>query len=281
VNRLLRVVLIVVALGLAGFPALPAQAGSLPGPHGYILAARDGGVFAFGRAFHGSAAGLPLHAPISGVAATPDGGGYWLVASDGGVFAFGDAHFFGSMGGISLNQPIEGIAATPDGGGYWLVASDGGVFAFGDAGFFGSLSGAHILAPVVGIATTAAGNGYRLLTNGGELFAFGDARVPGGPPAVQAPTGAYVGIARVAGTIRGVVLVTSDGTRAMFDAEATPDCPSAPITAMNAAMVGIAGTASCEVWLTASDGGVFAFGTRFLGSTVRLALAAPIVGIAS
>ncbi len=31
----------------------------------------------------------PLPPPVTGIAATPDGGGYWLVAADGGVFAFG------------------------------------------------------------------------------------------------------------------------------------------------------------------------------------------------
>ncbi len=33
----------------------------------------------------------PSSAPITGIAATPDGNGYWQVASDGGVFNFGDA----------------------------------------------------------------------------------------------------------------------------------------------------------------------------------------------
>ncbi len=69
---------------------------------GTVLAARDGGVFAYGTApFEGSMGGRHLNAPIVGVAATPDGQGYWLVASDGGVFAFGDARFEGSMGGLS------------------------------------------------------------------------------------------------------------------------------------------------------------------------------------
>ena len=107
---------------------------------GYLLAARDGGVFAYGtEAFHGSMGGQHLNAPIVGAVSTPDGDGYWLVASDGGVFAFGDATFYGSMGGRHLNAPIVGMAPTPDGQGYWLVAADGGVFAFGDASFAGSM----------------------------------------------------------------------------------------------------------------------------------------------
>ena len=95
-NRLLRSVsLVVVALGLVSPSMAPAAAvsGSTKPirPPGYVLAAADGGVFVFGRAFHGSAAGLHLRAPIRGVASTPDGDGYWLVAADGGVFAFGTA----------------------------------------------------------------------------------------------------------------------------------------------------------------------------------------------
>ena len=52
---------------------------------------------------------MPLHSPVVGLAATPDGKGYWLVASDGGIFTFGDAAFYGSEGGSHLNAPIVGI----------------------------------------------------------------------------------------------------------------------------------------------------------------------------
>jgi len=283
VHRSLRLFSLgVVALVLVGFSAAPASAVP-PRPPGYLLAAADGGVFAFGRAFHGSAAALHLRASVRAVASTPGGGGYWLVAADGGVFAFGDARFFGSMGGISLNRPIEGIASTPDGGGYWLVAADGGVFAFGDARFFGSLSGADILAPVVGIATTNDGNGYWLATASGEAFAFGDALAPGAPPALQAlyPR-QYVGVARVAGTTRGIVLVTSDGTSVTFDASAAGCQPISAIgVTMNVPAVGVgSSTAGCGEWLAGSDGGVFALGAPFFGSAATVKLAAPIVGIA-
>ena len=144
------------------------QAGVLdaPGP-GYRLVASDGGVFAFGDGFYGSAGALRLQAPIVGTADTPSGTGYWLVASDGGVFAFGDAGFFGSMGGKRLDAPIVGMAATPDGNGYWLVASDGGVFSFGDAHFFGSMGGKRLDAPIKGMAATADGNGYWLVASDG------------------------------------------------------------------------------------------------------------------
>ena len=70
---------------------------------GYRLAASDGGVFAYGASsFHGSAGGLPLQAPVVGIAATPSGRGYWLAAADGGVFA---------------SPPVPGLCgrATPGG----------------------------------------------------------------------------------------------------------------------------------------------------------------------
>jgi hypothetical protein len=55
--------------------------------------------------------GLPLNAPVVGIAATPDGGGYWLTASDGGIFNYGDAGFFGSMGGQPMVSPVVGGTA--------------------------------------------------------------------------------------------------------------------------------------------------------------------------
>ena len=94
----------------------PAQLSSLPGGvsrsgqpsggvGGYWINASDGGVFSFGNAqFHGSMGGIPLNAPVVGMASTHDAGGYWEVASDGGVFSFGDAKFHGSTGSIRLEQ---------------------------------------------------------------------------------------------------------------------------------------------------------------------------------
>jgi len=145
------------------------------GLSGYLLAASDGGVFAFGSAtYQGSMGGHPLNRPIVGMAA-PDGAGYWLVASDGGMFSFGDAHFYGSTGAMTLNKPVVGMAATPDGAGYWLVASDGGIFSFGNAHFYGSAAGARVVAGSVSIVPTASGLGYMVVSGLGAVTSFGDA----------------------------------------------------------------------------------------------------------
>ncbi|MHB8320330.1 MAG: hypothetical protein ACYDEP_14080, partial [Acidimicrobiales bacterium] len=119
----------------------------------------------------------PPVAPITGMAATPDGEGYWLVGSDGGVFAFGNAHFYGSLPeeGIHPNGIIVGIVATPDGKGYWLLGSDGGVFAFGDAHYFGSAVGLLYPASMAtGIAAAPDGGGYWVVDNLGNVHPFGD-----------------------------------------------------------------------------------------------------------
>lgn len=143
---------------------------------GYRLAASDGGVFAYGASsFHGSAGGLPLQAPVVGIAATPSGRGYWLAAADGGVFAYGDAPFLGSAVGQPLAAAVVGMTASPTGLGYWLVAADGGVFAFGDARFFGSAAGVPLQQRVIGIAATGSGGGYWLAAADGGVFAYGDA----------------------------------------------------------------------------------------------------------
>jgi hypothetical protein len=145
---------------------------------GLLMAAQDGGIFAFGDAgFYGSMGGQHLNAPVVGMAPTPDGGGYWEVSSDGGIFALGDAGFYGSMGSVPLSRPISGLAATPNGHGYWEVASDGGIFAFGNAGYFGSVPGQGISSPVplVGVSPAPDGQGYWLAGSDGSLYAYGDA----------------------------------------------------------------------------------------------------------
>ena len=89
---------------------------------GYTLVGADGGAFAFGSPFCGSAGALALHAPVVGAAKAPDGPGYWLVGADGGVFAFGGAPYYGSMSGASSPDPSSPWPSPPTGAatGWWV-----------------------------------------------------------------------------------------------------------------------------------------------------------------
>jgi Cu/Zn superoxide dismutase len=148
---------------------------------GYWLAAKDGGVFAFGDApFRGSAGGMKLNSPIVGMAAAASGNGYYLVGADGGVFAYGDAPFLGSTGGMKLNSPIVAMGVTRSGQGYYLVAADGGVFAYGDAQFLGSTGSIKLNSPIVSMAVSRSVDGYRLVAADGGVFAYGEALFAGG-----------------------------------------------------------------------------------------------------
>jgi hypothetical protein len=249
---------------------------------GMLLAARDGGVFAFGNAaFAGSMGGKPLNQPIVGIAATPDGNGYWEVAADGGIFAFGDATFYGSMGGKALNKPIVGIAATPDGQGYWEVASDGGIFAFGNAIFYGSMGGKPLNQPIVGIAATPDGNGYWEVASDGGIFAFGDATFYGsmGGKALNKP---IVGIAATPNG-NGYLLSASDGGIFSFgNASYFGSVPGQNI-AVPFPVVGVTYTPDGGgYWEAGADGSMYAYGDAvFLGSLGGIHLAAPVSGIAT
>jgi hypothetical protein len=112
---------------------------------------------------------------------------------------------------------------------------------------------------------------------------LGDALAPGAPPALQAPVDDYSGIAPIPGTTRGIVIVTLDGTRVSFDADAS-GCPANATldVDLNAPIVGIAVRSGngCPELLGAFDGGVFAIGAPFRGSAANLPLRAPILGIA-
>ncbi len=252
------------------------QAGVLDaaGP-GYRLVASDGGVFAFGDGFYGSAGGLALKAPVVGIADAASDDGYWLVASDGGVFAYGDAPFLGSMGAKHLNAPIVGMASTPDGNGYWLVASDGGVFAYGDAPFLGSMGAKHLNAPIVGMASTPDGEGYWLVASDGGVFAYGDARFLGSMGAVKLHK-PVVGMAADPGG--GYWLVASDGGVFAFGAPFYGSAGALALAKPVVAMRALPGGGG--YWLVGADGGVFTFGgANFHGSTANDLLNAPVVAL--
>jgi hypothetical protein len=245
---------------------------------GYVLIARDGGVFAFGASqFYGSLGGKLLNAPIVGGALTLDGRGYLMVASDGGIFAFGDARFYGSMGGKHLNAPIVAIVALPTGTGYWLIAADGGVFSFGGARSYGSMGGSHLNAPIVSGASTPTGLGYWLVASDGGVFSFGDATFKGSEGAVQLNKP----VVNMATSGTGYLLVASDG--GVFAFGGAPYFGSTASAPLNEPIEGLAMSADGNGYrMVASDGGIFSFGTApYFGSMGNTHLNQPIVGMAS
>jgi hypothetical protein len=105
---------------------------SSPDGKGYLLAAADGGVFAFGDArFYGSLGAVDLNRHIVGITSTPTGKGYWLLGANGAVYAFGDARFYGSLGKNRATD-IVGIVADANLG-YRLITAQGYAIAFGAA----------------------------------------------------------------------------------------------------------------------------------------------------
>ena len=250
----------------------------LGGVDGYWMVARDGGIFAFGKArFYGGTGGIKLNQPIAGMANTPTGKGYWLVARDGGIFSFGDAGFYGSMGGTRLAQPVVSMATTPTGKGYWLVARDGGIFSFGDATFYGSTAG-RSTHPIVSMTRTPTGRGYWLLAADGEVFAFGDAGFFGSMGG-RALNKAIVAMTPTS-TGRGYWLVSSDG--GIFSFGDATFLGSMGGTPLNKPILGITVTPSGNgYWMVASDGGIFSFGdARFFGSMGGVRLNQPMFGMA-
>ncbi len=252
---------------------------------GYVLASRDGGIFAFGSAtFVGSLPSLGIRANnIVGVATTADGKGYWEVSSNGGVYAFGDALFEGSAPGAGLTvNNIVGIVPSPDGLGYLLVGSDGGVYAFGDATYAGSLPGLGVrVSDITGIATLANGAGYWLVGADGGVFAFGAAPYEGSVPGAGATVHDAVGIAATADGGGYTITGADGGVFAFGDAGFAGSLPSKGVNVGN--VVGITGATSVGGYqLVGANGGVYAFGgATFAGSLPSQGLAVGNVVAAS
>jgi uncharacterized delta-60 repeat protein len=238
--------------------------GDPPATSGYALLRGDGGTSAFGGApACGSVGGLPLNAPVVGIALDPVAAANGPGAPDGGVFSFGAARFLGSMGAVRLNQPIVGMAAAPDGNGYWLVARDGGVFSFGSAHFFGSTGAMRLNQPVVGMAAARDGKGYWLVARDGGVFSFGSAKFAGSTGAMRLNQ-PVVGMAADRDGA-GYWLVASDGGVFAFDAKFVG---STGAIRLNQPVVGMAADPDgTGYWMAARDGGVFAFDAQFSGST--------------
>jgi hypothetical protein len=80
--------------------------------NGYWLAARDGGIFAYGDAtFLGSGANY-FEDNVVAIGRSADGTGYYLESSDGDVMNYGSALDFGDALRLELelNQPMVGLA---------------------------------------------------------------------------------------------------------------------------------------------------------------------------
>ncbi|HEX7166945.1 MAG TPA: cadherin-like domain-containing protein, partial [Acidimicrobiales bacterium] len=244
---------------------------------GYLLAAIDGGVFAFGDTpFAGSLGAMPLAAPIVDGTLSPTARGYLLFGRDGGVFTFGDATFHGSAAGAG-SRPIVAGDVTPTGNGYILVDSVGAVFRFGDAPSLGSMAGTPLSAPIVDISITPGNDGYTIAGADGGVFTFGAAPFHGslGATPLNKPIKAFMS----AVGSPGYALVAEDGgvfTRGGFAFNG-----SLGGTKLNRPIVDAAATPSGAGYLMAgADGGVFAFGDAvFRGSRAGRPAGPPIVAI--
>src|SRR5262249_56853665 len=109
-----------------------------PSTNGYWLAARDGGIFAYGDApFRGSGATEGLQAAVVDIAAPPSGAGYWLAQLDGQVSAYGvsdHSHSTGTGPGTGGSAPTVALFANPKGDGYWVVRGETQVFDTSSSG---------------------------------------------------------------------------------------------------------------------------------------------------
>ena len=152
--------------------------------NGYLMVARDGGVFAFGNArFAGSCAnagGCP--APVVTIVPDATGKGYWLLLSNCDMVAFGDAPKIADtdcQDYAHTNKVVATSAArTPDGHGYWVLLDNGAVYPEGDAKTLGSWRASRATPtsdPAVAIAPTSDGHGAWVITANGGVEPFGDA----------------------------------------------------------------------------------------------------------
>jgi glucose/arabinose dehydrogenase len=265
------------SLGAVRLVAPIVAATSTPSGNGYLLAARDGGVFAFGdAAFRGSMGGRRLNAPIVDLAPTPTGDGYLLAARDGGVFAFGDAAFRGSMGGRPLAAPVVAVVGTPSGRGYLLLGADGGLFAFGDARFRGSLGGVAHGSLAMDVAMRPQGDGYWILLADGRVFAFGGARHRGQPSTFRPETPLVAITPSPDG--EGYTALTAGGAVYTFG---SARFHGAATTARLSPMVDLAARPQGDgYWLVTSDGGVFTLpGSIPLRGTPRLSVTTVAAGL--
>ena len=160
-----------------------------PDGKGYLMVARDGGVFAFGDAhFAGSCASVGgCSAPVDAVVPDATGRGYWLLLANCEMVAFGDAPRIADTNCQTLAHAHKlaatAAARTPSGKGYWVLLSNGMVFPEGDAKALSTWSPAVSAGnndPAVAVVPTSDGRGVWVVDANGTVNALGDAPKLGG-----------------------------------------------------------------------------------------------------
>jgi hypothetical protein len=101
------------------------------GDRGYVLVAKDGAVYGFGKARGGACSSIALPSGVSVVGVAPDyrTGGYWVAETDGTVVAcHAPSYPYKTVQGT-----VMGIGALGNGLGYRLVTTAGRVYDYGAA----------------------------------------------------------------------------------------------------------------------------------------------------
>jgi SpoIID/LytB domain protein len=154
--------------------------GRPPGPPGYHILNRAGGIYTFGNAkYFGNLIDRGYPGPGIGLADTPDGKGYAILNTGGGLYTFGNAKYYGNLIDRGYPGPAVAISMTPSGQGYAILNSGGGLYTFGDAKYFGNLIDKGYPGRAVSLSYTPSGKGYVILTDAGALYTFGDAAYRG------------------------------------------------------------------------------------------------------
>ena len=199
---------------------------------------------------------------------------------------------FGSLAIGGVQQLGTGVAhATDYGQGYMLFAQDGGTFAFGNVKFDGSIysfgnpnnlnnSAQALLGHAwVGGAVTSDKGGYWGVTSNADICAFGDAAADTYPSTgyTYSPSGCWKNVNAIT-LNKPIVGMASAG--AGISTSTTPCAQN--VTSPQATCTFCPSGTQCSYWLVAADGGVFAFGNaKYYGSTGKITLNAPIVGMAA
>ncbi len=197
------------------------------------------------------------------------------MASDGGIFNYGTA-FFGSQGGKHLNAPVAGIG-DPATGGYREVAADGGVLRLQRARAQGC-GGQPLNAPIVGMAFDQGRRGYWLVVKDGGIFTYGDAALAGSMGGSTCNSPVVVDRSRLGhGRLLGGWPATAASSTSTHPSWAVAG-PALLTLPSWGSQLGLQRRGLLPV---AKDGGIFNYGTPFLGSRGGQPLNAPVVGVAA